>query len=108
GNIVEWDSSGNVVDSGVACCGGSGSGTVTSSPQYQLGYFANTGTTIKGNSNILTDAGSDLLVTTGGVSIGTAAAPTSGTSLDLGKETGSILLPVGTTAQRPATGVAGI
>jgi hypothetical protein len=40
--------------------GGGGSGTVNSGTQYQLGYYATTGTAISGNSNIKTDANSNL------------------------------------------------
>jgi hypothetical protein len=39
---------------------GSGSGTVNSGTQYQLGYYATTGTAISGNSNIVTDANGNL------------------------------------------------
>ena len=39
---------------------GGGSGTVNSGTQYQLGYYASTGTAISGNSNIKTDANSNL------------------------------------------------
>jgi len=50
-----------------------GGGTVNSGAQYQIGYYANTGTTISGNSNIETDSNNDLLITTGFVGIGTAS-----------------------------------
>jgi hypothetical protein len=39
---------------------GSGSGTVNSGTQYQLGYYATTGTAISGNSGIVTDANGNL------------------------------------------------
>jgi hypothetical protein len=39
---------------------GGGSGTVNSGTQYQLGYYASTGTGISGNPNIKTDANSNL------------------------------------------------
>lgn len=39
-----------------------GLGTVTSSAQYQMAYFASAGTTVQGNANIITDAGNDLTV----------------------------------------------
>lgn len=39
---------------------GGGSGTVNSGTQYQLGYYATTGTAISGNANIKTDANSNL------------------------------------------------
>jgi len=43
-----------------ATVSGGGSGTVNSGTQYQLGYYASTGTAISGNSNIKTDANSNL------------------------------------------------
>jgi hypothetical protein len=43
-----------------ATVSGGGSGTVNSGTQYQLGYYATTGTAISGNSNIKTDANSNL------------------------------------------------
>lgn len=43
----------------------------------------------------------------GSVGIGTSS-PTAGTALDLGSNTNSMLLPSGTTAQRPSTGVNGM
>ena len=43
-----------------AASGSGGSGTVNSGTQYQLGYYATTGTAISGNSNIKTDANSNL------------------------------------------------
>jgi hypothetical protein len=74
GHCAQWDASGNVIDSGGACSGGGGSGTVTASPQYQVAYFSSTGTTatVSGDSNITTDSSNDLLVTAGSVGIGTA------------------------------------
>jgi hypothetical protein len=39
---------------------GSGSGTVNSGTQYQLGYYATTGTAISGSSSIVTDASGNL------------------------------------------------
>ncbi len=47
------------------------------------------------------------LIVQGNVGIGTTA-PTAGAALDLSKNTNSMLLPVGTTGQRPATGVNGM
>ena len=44
------------------------SGIVSSGTQYQLGYYAIGGTTISGNSNITTNASSQLLVPNGSVS----------------------------------------
>jgi hypothetical protein len=43
-----------------AASGSGGSGTVNSGTQYQLGYYASTGTAISGNANIKTDANSNL------------------------------------------------
>ena len=43
---------------------GGGSGTVNSGTQYQLGYYATTGTAISGSSSIVTDASGNLLVGT--------------------------------------------
>ena len=40
--------------------GGGGSGTVNSGTQYQLGYYATTGTAISGSSNVKTDANGNL------------------------------------------------
>jgi hypothetical protein len=54
----------------------SGSGTVSSGAQYQMGYYAAGGTTISGDANITTDASNDLLVTAGRVGIGTAVPST--------------------------------
>lgn len=57
------------------CGSGSGSGTVNSGTQYQLGYYATTGTAISGNANIYTDASNDLTIggkiTTGGTGTST-------------------------------------
>ena len=54
-----------------------------------------------GTSNVV-----DIDTTNGRVGIGTSS-PTTGVSLDLGSNTNSMLLPIGTTGQRP-TGVAGM
>ena len=43
-----------------ATVSGGGSGTVNSGTQYQLGYYATTGTAISGNSGIVTDANGNL------------------------------------------------
>jgi hypothetical protein len=43
-----------------ATVSGGGSGTVNSGTQYQLGYYATTGTAISGNSSITTDANGNL------------------------------------------------
>lgn len=56
--------------SGVSPCtfvaNGSGAGTVTGSPQYQMPFYssAGTSTTVTGSPNIITDASGDLLVNT--------------------------------------------
>lgn len=106
GNCLQIDSSGNIMDSGAACgAGGGGSGTVTSGTQYQLGYYGSTGTTISGHSGLTTDASANLLISSGSIAVGTA---TPRAALDLGAKTSSLLLPVGTTGQRPASPVAGM
>jgi hypothetical protein len=43
-----------------AANGAGGSGTVNSGTQYQLGYYASTGTAISGDSNITTDSNNNL------------------------------------------------
>ena len=60
--------------------GGGGSGTVNSGTQYQMGYYATTGTAISGHSAITTDASSNLLVSSGSVGVGTASP---GSKLDV-------------------------
>jgi hypothetical protein len=59
-----------------------GTGTVTASPQYQLGYFSASGTTatVTGNSGLITDSSADLFVA-GSVGIGTTILAT-GVGLD--------------------------
>lgn len=42
---------------------GGGSGTVASGTQYQMSYYANTGTTVSGTANIVTDVSGNLNVT---------------------------------------------
>ena len=46
--------------SGTLALAGGSTGTVNSGTQYQLGYYASTGTAISGNANIKTDANSNL------------------------------------------------
>ena len=75
----------------------SGSGTVNSGTQYQLGYYANTGTAMSGNSSINTNA-------SGSLGIGTA---TPQVSLDVSAKTDALAFPVGTSSTRPATPLAG-
>lgn len=48
GHCAQFDANGNTVDSGGACGGGGGSGTVTAGTINQLGYYAASGTTISG------------------------------------------------------------
>jgi Chaperone of endosialidase len=50
---------------------GGGSGTVSSGTQYQMAYYASNGTTISGDSNIVTDSSNNLQVKGGNISIGT-------------------------------------
>src|SRR6266436_3874150 len=50
-----------------------GSGTVSSGTQYQMAYYASGGTTISGDSNIVTDSSNNLQVKGGNISIGTTA-----------------------------------
>ncbi len=85
--------------------GGGGSGTVNSGTQYQLGYYATTGTSISGLSTITTDASNNLLVSSGLIGVGTA---TPRAALDLATKTTSLALPVGTTGQRPGSPIAGM
>jgi hypothetical protein len=51
----------------------SGSGTVNSGTQYQMGYYATSTTAISGSSNIVTDSSGDLIVA-GGVTTGGSTA----------------------------------
>lgn len=60
-----------------------------------------------GTSYSATAAPLDGLIVAGSVGIGTGT-PTAGVALDLKYNTNSMLLPVGTTTQRPATGVNGM
>ena len=59
-----------------ACGGGSGSGTVTPSPQYQLAYFPTAGSvaTVAGSPSLTTDSTGDLTAA-GSVTAGGAACP---------------------------------
>lgn len=52
-------------------------------------------------------ASSTLYTNSSAVGIGTSS-PTAGVALDVGSNTNSMLLPIGTTGQRPSTGVAGM
>jgi hypothetical protein len=49
----------------------SSSCTVSSGTQYQLGYYATTGSAISGESSIITDSSSDLILSSGTLAIGT-------------------------------------
>jgi hypothetical protein len=57
------------------------SSTVNSGTQYQLGYYATTGTAVSGDASITTDANNDLLVSSGSVGIGTTSPFGTGTQL---------------------------
>jgi hypothetical protein len=66
--VVQVDNSTiTVTSSGVIS--GSG-GKVTSSTQYQMGYYAATGTTIQGYAKIITDSTGDLFLTSSGAGMG--------------------------------------
>jgi hypothetical protein len=52
--------------------GGGSSGTVNIGTQYQMAYYATTGSAVSGDANITTDSSSDLIVGSGKVGIGTA------------------------------------
>ncbi|HEV7453819.1 MAG TPA: hypothetical protein VGO07_01015, partial [Candidatus Saccharimonadales bacterium] len=54
-----------------AGCAGTASGTVNSGTQYQMGYYATSGTAISGDSNITTDASNDLIIGGGTLAVGT-------------------------------------
>ncbi|HZV21871.1 MAG TPA: hypothetical protein VE986_10045 [Hyphomicrobiales bacterium] len=55
------NSSGVVSGTGSDCgAGGGGSGTVNSGTQYQMAYYASTGTAVSGDANITTDASNNL------------------------------------------------
>lgn len=54
---------------------------------------------VRANTNLTPSASSTMIGTT---------SPTAGVSLDMGSVTDSMLIPKGTTAQRPVTGVAGM
>ncbi|MDD3371675.1 MAG: hypothetical protein PHE27_07635, partial [Alphaproteobacteria bacterium] len=71
---------GSLYWNGAALGGGAGSGTVNSGTQYQMAYYASTGTAVSGNSAITTDASNNLLASAG-LSVGTSAAP--GSSLTI-------------------------
>lgn len=86
--------------------GGAGSGTINSGTQYQLSYYPATGTAVSGMTNFVTNASNNLFLTSGSMTIGSTSV-TSGVTLDLSKTTNSMMLPVGTTGQRP-TGVNGM
>lgn len=48
GHCAQWDVNGNLVDSGGACGGGGGSGTVTAGTLNQIAYYNGAGTTVAG------------------------------------------------------------
>jgi len=79
---LQVNSSGVISGTGSTCGGSGGSGTVNSGTQYQLGYYAATGTAISGGTGIVTDSSSDLSIT-GAYQIGSVNAlrfPTSDTT----------------------------
>lgn len=81
-----------------------GSGGSPGGSQYNVQLNNGSGG-LTGSASLTGDALNDLFIA-GGVGIGTSAL-TAGVSLDLGSETNSVLLPIGTTGQRP-TGIAGM
>jgi hypothetical protein len=68
-------------------------GKVTSSAQYQIGYYANTGTTIQGYAKIITDSTGDLFQVSSGAGMGIGVS-----SL----QTGDFVDFLGTTSSRIA------
>jgi hypothetical protein len=78
GNCVQWSATG-LSDSGAACGGGSGSGTVNSGTANQLAYYATTGTAVSGNSNHTVDSsGNGLFAGTLKVNGGLGSIPSGG------------------------------
>jgi hypothetical protein len=103
-NALTW-TSGTGFGCNTITGGGGGSGTVNSGTQYQLGYYATTGTAISGLAGIKTDVSNNLIVSSGLIGVGTAAPRA---ALDLATKTTSLALPVGTTGQRPGSPIAGM
>jgi hypothetical protein len=62
GHCAQWDGSGNAIDSGGACGGGGGSGTVNAGTANQLAYYVGAGTAVSG----LTTANNGTLITSAG------------------------------------------
>lgn len=81
GDCAQFDASGNVVDAGGACTTGGGGGTVSSANQYDIGYYASTGTTISGSNNFTYNTSTNVVAVAGGFSAtgasGAVAVPTS-------------------------------
>lgn len=77
GQCVQTTTGGKLTVTGSGCSSGSGSGTVSSGTQYQLAYYAVSGTTISGNTAITTDASNNLL--TGPIFATAAGTPLNGT-----------------------------
>lgn len=75
GDCAKWDGNGNLIDSGAACGGGSGSGTVTHSlgALASLNIMAGAGSADSQTSNITTDSGLNNLGVPGTVTAGTAS-----------------------------------
>jgi hypothetical protein len=65
GNCVQWDATGNTVDSGTGCGGGGGSGTVSAGLPNQIAAYAAAGNTVSGltivNNSVPSYNGSGLL-----------------------------------------------
>lgn len=61
GQCVQTTTGGKLTVTGSGCSSGSGSGTVSSGTQYQLAYYAVSGTTVSGNTAITTDVSNNLL-----------------------------------------------
>ena len=87
-SIGQWDGTNNRIE---------GSGTY---PMMITSYYGGIKFGISGVTNMFLD-------TNGNLSMGSGAAGT-GVSLDMSSRTDSMIIPVGTTAQRPATGINGM
>lgn len=98
-NVVAGTS--NIAGANFTITGSQGTGTgVGGSIIFQTAPAGTTGTSQNALAN-------QLVITTTGVGIGTTLSST-GTVLDLGNNTSSMLLPIGTTGQRPGTGINGM
>jgi fibronectin-binding autotransporter adhesin len=61
---------------------GGGSGAVSSGTQYQIGYYASSGSIISGDSAITTDASNNFIINAGKLAIGANFTPTYDLSFD--------------------------